>query len=79
VDTLGKGPAAQDFHEFFEEGVMNRGRYYATVMPIAAILYAIALAIWHNGNVAVVGALLFALLAVLGSVVARPSQPGQGR
>ena len=49
---------------------MTIGRYYGSVMPIAGVLYAIALVISHgNGMVATVGALIFALIAVTGRLV----------
>ena len=49
---------------------LTLGRYYASAMPIAGILYAIALvALPHRGTVAVVGAMLFALIAVSGQLV----------
>jgi hypothetical protein len=50
---------------------MTRGRYYAAVMPIAGILYVIALVVLQDrvANVAVVGALILAILAVIGATV----------
>ena len=49
---------------------MTRGRFYASAFPIAGVLYAIALVISHgNGTVAVVGAMLFAVIAVSGTVI----------
>jgi hypothetical protein len=51
---------------------MTRGRYYSSVMPVAGILYVIALIVLpHHGTVAVVGAMCFALIAVAGPLVIR--------
>jgi len=42
--------------------------YYSTVMPVAGILYVIVLfATGFNGTVVIIGALVFALVAVVGS------------
>lgn len=57
---------------------MTRGRYYSTVMPIWAILYVIGVVAFHNRTFDIVGALVFALLAVIGTAVIR-SEPGAGR
>lgn len=49
---------------------MTRGRYYATVMPIAGILYALAIVFVHDGykgSVTLIGAFAFALLGVIGA------------
>jgi len=50
---------------------MTRGRYYAAVMPIAGLLYVIALIVLKDSvpNVAVVGALILGILAVIGATV----------
>ncbi len=50
---------------------MTRGRYYAAAIPIAGLLYVLALVVLHNRveNVAVVGALIPAILAVSGATV----------
>ncbi len=45
---------------------MTRGRFYSIAMPIAGILYVIALILTRNGTVAAVGALLFAVIAIAG-------------
>lgn len=58
---------------------MTRGQFYSRAMPVAAILYVIALvASGGNGKVAVIGAMCFALIAVIGSAVLRPAE-GSGR
>ncbi len=58
---------------------MTRGRYFATVMPILAILYVIAIVIADGrGKVAVIGALVIAAAAVIGSTVIHPPD-GTGR
>jgi len=46
---------------------MTRGKYYSVAMPLAGILYAIVLIVVHNSTVTVVGAMLFAVVAVAGS------------
>ncbi len=45
---------------------MTRGRFYSIAMPIAGILYVIALILTRNGTVAAVGAMLFAVIAIAG-------------
>ncbi len=50
---------------------MTRGRFYAVAMPIAALVYVIALLITHNSTVTVVGAMLFAVIAVAGTAIGR--------
>lgn len=51
---------------------MSRSRYFSTVLPIYAILYVMAiLAFDHNGKVASIGAMGFALLGVIGATVIR--------
>lgn len=57
---------------------MTRGRYYSTVMPIWGILYVIGIVAFHNRTFNIVGALVFALLAIIGVVGIR-SEPGVGR
>ncbi len=52
---------------------MNQGRFYSIAMPLAGILYVIALIITRNSTVAVVGALLFAVIAIGG----RAFRPGR--
>ncbi len=52
---------------------MNQGRFYSLAMPLAGVLYVIALVITKNSTVAVVGALLFAVIAILG----RAFRPGR--
>jgi hypothetical protein len=52
-----------------EEG-MTRGKYYSVAMPIAGILYVIVGLIFHTSIVWVVGAMLFAVIAILGSLFA---------
>ena len=57
---------------------MTRGRYFGTVMPIWGVLYVIGIIVFDNSTFTVVGALGFALLAVIGVAVIRP-EPGTGR
>jgi len=52
---------------------MNQGRFYSIAMPLAGVLYVIALIITRNGTVAAVGAMLFAVIAILG----RAFRPGR--
>jgi hypothetical protein len=42
---------------------MTRKRFYSIAMPLAGILYVIALILTHNGKVATVGASLFVVIA----------------
>lgn len=59
---------------------MTRGRFYSTVFPIAAILYVIVLvATGYNGKVAVIGALCFALIAIIGTAALRSAGEGRQR
>jgi hypothetical protein len=59
---------------------MASGRYYATVMPVAGIVYVIVLfATGFNGTVTVIGALVFALIAVVGSTMLRGGGTGRRR
>ncbi len=51
---------------------MTRGSFYGTAMPVWAIIYVIGIIAFHNRVFTVVGALVFALIAVLGSTVIRP-------
>lgn len=51
---------------------MTRGRFYSTVMPIWAILYVIGIVAFHSKTFNVVGALVFALIAVVGATIIRP-------
>lgn len=56
---------------------ISQGRYYSTAMPVAAIVYVIVLfATGFNGMVAIIGALVFALIAVVGTAF---RAPGAGR
>ncbi len=60
--------AAAAYLSVLEVDVMTRGRYYSIAMPIAGILYVIALIATHgNGTVGLVGALLFAVVAATGA------------
>ncbi len=45
---------------------MSQGRFYSIAMPLAGVLYAIAIVITRNNTVAVVGAMLFAVIAIVG-------------
>lgn len=59
---------------------MTPGRYYSSVMPIAAIIYVIVLfATGFNATVVVIGALVFALIAVIGSAMFRAQGGGRQR
>lgn len=58
---------------------MSRGRYYSTVMPIWAILYVIGIFVFDSSTFTVLGALVFALLAVVGIAVVRPEAGGRQR
>jgi hypothetical protein len=46
---------------------MTRNRYYTTVVPIAGLLYVIALLVIHVKHVASVGALVLAVVVVAGT------------
>ncbi len=50
---------------------MTQGRFYSIAMPVAGILYVIALVIIRNSTVAVVGAMLFAVIAIVGRAFSR--------
>ncbi len=52
---------------------MSQGKFYSIAMPLAGVLYAIALVITRNSTVAVVGAMLFAVIAIAG----RAFRPGR--
>jgi Na+/glutamate symporter len=55
---------------------LTRSRYFASVMPIYAILYVIGILTFdHNSKFVTIGAMGFALLAVIGAVALRP-EPG---
>ncbi len=59
---------------------MTRGRFYSSVMPIAGIIYVIVLfATGFNATVVIIGALVFALIAVVGSAMFRPQGGGRHR
>lgn len=59
---------------------MTSGRYYSSVMPIAAIIYVIVLfATGFNVTVVVMGALVFALIAVIGTAMFRAQGGGRQR
>lgn len=59
---------------------MTRRRYYRSVMPIAGIIYVIVLfATGFNATVAIIGALVFALIAVVGSAIFRAHGGGRQR
>jgi hypothetical protein len=59
---------------------MTRGRYYSSVMPIAGIIYVIVLfATGFNATAVVIGALVFALIAVMGTVIFRAQGGGRQR
>ncbi len=53
---------------------MTSGRFYATVMPIAGILYMIALFVSRSSQVAFSGAMIFALLGVVESMIGRANK-----
>jgi len=58
---------------------VTRERFYSTTVPIWAILYVIVLlATRHNGAFAAAGAVVFALIAVVGATLIRPG-PTDGR
>lgn len=58
---------------------MTRGRYFATVMPIAAIVYVIVLfAVGFDTLVTVIGALVLGLISMVGSLVLT-GRTGPGR
>ncbi|HEU5265744.1 MAG TPA: hypothetical protein VFU35_03545 [Jatrophihabitans sp.] len=46
---------------------MTRNRYYTTVVPIAGILYVIALLAIHVRHVTSVGAMLLAIVVLVGA------------
>lgn len=50
---------------------MTRGRFYGAAMPIWGILYVIGIVAFHNKTFNIVGALVFALIAVVGGTVIR--------
>ncbi len=50
---------------------MSQGRFSSIAMPLAGILYAIALVITRNSTVTVVGAMLFAVIAIAGRAFPR--------
>ncbi len=51
---------------------MTRGQFYSRVMPLAAIAYVIVIVLTDsNSKVVVVGALLFAAIAIFGATVIR--------
>lgn len=59
---------------------MTRGRYYSSVMPVAAIVYVIVLfATGFNVTVVVIGALVIAMIAVIGSAIFRGQGGGRHR
>lgn len=59
--------------------MLTRNRYFATVMPIYAVLYVIGLVAFdHNSKFATIGALGFALIAIVGAMWIRPAE-GAGR
>ncbi len=59
---------------------MTRGRYYSSVMPIVGIIYVIVLfATGFNATVVIIGALVFTLIAVVGSAMFRPHGGGRHR
>jgi hypothetical protein len=61
-------------------GGLSSGQFYSRVMPVAAILYVIVLFLVHfNSTAVVVGALIFALIGVLGSTMFRASGSGRNR
>lgn len=57
---------------------MTRSRFYAAAFPIWAILYVMGIVIFRNHTFTTVGALVFALIAVVGATVIRPGE-GEGR
>ncbi len=57
---------------------MTRGRYYAVVMPIAAILY-IIVGILVGGMAWTIGALCIAIVAVLGNAFVQPRERHRDR
>lgn len=57
---------------------MTRNRYYATVLPIAGILYVIALIAINGHHVATIGALVLAIIAMIGAFLPPPGK-GEGR
>jgi hypothetical protein len=46
---------------------MTRNRYYTTVVPIAGLLYVIALLVIHAKHVSSIGALVLAVVVVVGA------------
>ncbi len=49
---------------------MTRGRFHASAMPLLGVLYAMALVLSsHNGTVIVIGAMLFAVVAIAGTAL----------
>ena len=59
---------------------LTAGRYYTTVMPVAGIVYVIVLFLTKfNGTAVLLGALVFALIAILGSTVLRGRSSGRQR
>jgi hypothetical protein len=58
---------------------VTRGRYFATVMPIAAIVYVIVLfAVGFDTKVTVIGALVLGLISMVGALVL-PNRTAPGR
>lgn len=57
---------------------MTRGQFYGAAMPIWGVLYVIGLIVFKNSALAGAGALVFALIAVVGATVIRPD-PDSGR
>lgn len=57
---------------------MTRNRFYAAAMPSWAILYVIGIVAFHNKTFNTVGALVFALIAIVGATLLKPD-PGTAR
>ncbi len=57
---------------------MTRGRFYSIAMPLLGVLYAMAIVITHNGTVTVIGAMLFAVVAIVGTAFRGGRSPTRG-
>ena len=57
---------------------MTRNRYYTTVVPIAAILYVIAILALHGKHVSSIGAMILAIVVLAGAFL-RPPAGTDGR
>jgi hypothetical protein len=52
---------------------MTRNRYYTTVVPIAGLLYVIALLFIHVRHVSSVGAIMLAVVVLAGAFLPSPA------